>query len=145
SQQGLLNFMFLAELQQHPDGFASADEFRHHGQLVYDPTEEFYDGNSQGGILGGALIATAPNIHRGELGMPESNYSLLLLRYGRLEQRFAQVLYTAYPDGLDQSRIFAFMQMSWDRAKNNGYLSHLAGRHLPNTQADKHLLRHVAL
>src|SRR5690554_5682965 len=40
SQQGLLNFMFLAELMQHPDGFASADEFRHHGQLVYDPTEE---------------------------------------------------------------------------------------------------------
>ncbi|MDX9686037.1 hypothetical protein [Halopseudomonas formosensis] len=145
SQQGLLNFMFLAELLQHPDGFASADEFRHHGQLVYDPTEVFYDGNSQGGILGGALIATAPNLHRGVLGVPGSNYSLLLRRYGPFEQRFAPVLYAAYPDGLDQSLNFALMQMLWDRAENNGYLSHLAGRHLPNTPADKHVLLHVAL
>lgn len=145
SQQGLLNFMFLAELMQHPDGFASADEFRHQGQLVYDPTEVFYDGNSQGGILGGALIATAPNLHRGVLGVPGSNYSLLLRRYGPFEQRFAPVLYAAYPDGLDQSLNFALMQMLWDRAENNGYLSHLAGRHLPNTPADKHVLLHVAL
>ncbi len=145
SQQGLLNFMFLAELLQHPDGFASADEFRHQGQLVYDPTEVFYDGNSQGGILGGALIATAPNLHRGVLGVPGSNYSLLLRRYGPFEQRFAPVLYAAYPDGLDQSLNFALMQMLWDRAENNGYLSHLAGRHLPNTPADKHVLLHVAL
>lgn len=145
SQQGLLNFMFLAELLQHPDGFASADEFRHQGQLVYDPTEVFYDGNSQGGILGGALIATAPNLHRGVLGVPGSNYSLLLRRYGPFEQRFAPVLYAAYPDGLDQSLSFALMQMLWDRAENNGYLSHLAGRHLPNTPADKHVLLHVAL
>lgn len=145
SQQGLLNFMFLAELMQHPDGFASADEFRHQGQLVYDPTEVFYDGNSQGGILGGALIATAPNLHRGVLGVPGSNYSLLLRRYGPFEQRFAPVLYAAYPDGLDQSLNFALMQMLWDRAENNGYLSHLAGRHLPNTPAAKHVLLHVAL
>lgn len=145
SQQGLLNFMFLAELLQHPDGFASADEFRHQGQLVYDPTEVFYDGNSQGGILGGALIAAAPNLHRGVLGVPGSNYSLLLRRYGPFEQRFAPVLYAAYPDGLDQSLNFALMQMLWDRAENNGYLSHLAGRHLPNTPADKHVLLHVAL
>src|SRR5690606_1864952 len=145
SQQGLLNFMFLAELMQHPDGFASADEFRHPGPLVYDPTVLFCDGNRQGGILGGALIATAPNLQRGVLGVPGSDYSPLLRRYGPFEQRFAPVLYAAYPDGLDQSLNFALMQMLWDRAENNGYLSHLAGRHLPNTPADKHVLLHVAL
>lgn len=145
SQQGLLNFMYLAELMNHPQGFATAGEFRHNGQLVYDPAEVFYDGNSQGGILGGALVATAPNIHRGVLGVPGSNYSLLLRRYGPFEQRFATVLYAAYPDGLDQSLNFALMQMLWDRAENNGYLSHLAGRHLPGTPTDKHVLLHVAL
>lgn len=145
SQQGLLNFMYLAELMRHPDGFATAGEFKHNGQLIYDPAEVFYDGNSQGGILGGALVATAPNIHRGVLGVPGSNYSLLLRRYGPFNQRFAPVLYAAYPDGLDQSLNFALMQMLWDRAENNGYLSHLAGQHLPNTPADKHVLLHVAL
>lgn len=145
SQQGLLNFMYLAELMSHPQGFATATEFQHNGQLVYDPAEIFYDGNSQGGILGGALVATAPNIHRGVLGVPGSNYSLLLRRYGPFNQRFGSVLYEAYPDGLDQSLNFALMQMLWDRAENNGYLSHLAGRYLPRTPTDKHVLLHVAL
>ncbi|WP_144779452.1 hypothetical protein [Marinobacter maritimus] len=147
SQQGLLNFMYLAELMRHPDGFASNSNFRHGpgDTLVYDPTEVFYDGNSQGGILGGALVATAPNIHRGVLGVPGSNYSLLLRRYGPFDQRFGSVLYEAYQGGLDQSLNFALMQMLWDRAENNGYLSHLAGNHLPNTPTEKKILLHVAL
>lgn len=147
SQQGVLNAMFLAELLTHPQGFQSHPAFRHGPAetLVYDPSEVFYDGNSQGGILGGALVATAPNIHRGVLGVPGSNYSLLLRRYGPFNQRFGTVLYQAYEDGLDRSLIFALMQMLWDRAENNGYLSHLAGDYLPNTPTNKRLLLHVAL
>ncbi|ALO47383.1 hypothetical protein [Pseudohongiella spirulinae] len=147
SQQGILAAMYLAELLRHPDGFASHPAFRHgpENTLVYDPAEVFYDGNSQGGILGGALIATAPNIHRGVLGVPGSNYSLLLRRYGDFNVRFGFILYEAYQDELDRSLVFALMQMLWDRAENNGYLSHLAGRHLPNTPADKRVLLHVAL
>lgn len=147
SQQGLLNAMFLAELLKHPQGFQAAPAFRHGpaDTLVYDPSEVFYDGNSQGGILGGALVATAPNIDRGVLGVPGSNYSLLLRRYGPFNQRFGSVLYEAYEDGLDRSLTFALMQMLWDRAENNGYLSHLAGDYLPNTGTDKRVLLHVGL
>lgn len=147
SQQGILNAMFLAELMSHPDGFQSDDAFRHGpvDTLVYDPSEIFYDGNSQGGIVGGALVATAPNINRGVLGVPGSNYSLLLRRYGPFDQRFGFIMYDAYQDDLDRSLVFAFMQMLWDRAENNGYLSHLAGNHLPNTPTDKTVLLHVAL
>lgn len=147
SQQGILNAMFLAELLRHPDGFASHAAFRHgpEDSLVYDPSEVFYDGNSQGGILGGALVATAPNIHRGVLGVPGSNYSLLLRRYGPFAERFGVVLYQAYPDELDRSLVLSLMQMLWDRAENNGYLSHLAGRYLPGTPSNKAVLLHVAL
>lgn len=147
SQQGILNAMFLAELLRHPSGFASDPAFRHGpgNTLIYDPAEVFYDGNSQGGILGGALVATAPNIHRGVLGVPGSNYSLLLRRYGPFDQRFGYILYQAYTDDLDRSLTFALMQMLWDRAENNGYLSHLAGDFLPNTPTDKAVLLHVAL
>lgn len=141
SQQGLLNFMYLAELMRHPDGFSSNASFRHgpDDTPVFDRSEVFYDGNSQGGILGGALVAAAPNIHRGVLGVPGSNYSLLLRRYGPFNQRFGSVLYEAYPDGLDQSLSFALMQMLWDRAENNGYLSMLADN------SEKNVLLHVAL
>lgn len=145
SQQGILNFMFLAELLKHPDGFQSDPAFSHNGLLIYDPTEVSYDGNSQGGILGGALIAAAPNMHRGVLGVPGSNYSLLLRRYGPFDERFSYVLYEAYKDELERSLVFGLMQMLWDRAENNGYLSHLAGRHLPNTPSDKRVLLHVGL
>lgn len=147
SQQGVLAAMYLAELLRHPDGFASHPAFQHGADntLVFDPSEVFYDGNSQGGILGGALVATAPNIHRGVLGVPGSNYSLLLRRYGDFDTRFGFILYDAYKNELDRSMVFALMQMLWDRAENNGYLSHLAGRHLPNTPTDKSILLHVAL
>ncbi|MBA3980506.1 MAG: hypothetical protein C0462_07875 [Alcanivorax sp.] len=147
SQQGLLNFMYLARLLTHPDGFASHPAFSHEGQVVFETEhdEVFFDGNSQGGIMGGALVATAPDIHRGVLGVPGANYSLLLQRFGPFEERFGFILYGAYPDTLDQSAVFALMQMLWDRAENNGYLSHLAGRHLPNTDTDKRVLLHAAL
>lgn len=141
SQQGLLNFMYLAELMRHPDGFSSDSNFQYgpNNTPVFEGSDVFYDGNSQGGILGGALVAVAPNIHRGVLGVPGSNYSLLLRRYGPFNQRFGSVLYAAYPNGLDQSLSFALMQMLWDRAENNGYLSMLADNN------DKQVLLHVAL
>lgn len=147
SQQGILNFMYLAELLIHPDGFASHPAFQHEGQVVFEVSdnEVFFDGNSQGGIIGGALVATAPNIHRGVLGVPGANYSLLLQRFGPFEERFGFILYSAYPDTLDQSLVFSLMQMLWDRAENNGYLSHLAGNYLPNTEPDKRVLLHAAL
>lgn len=143
SQQGLLNTMFLAELLKHPNGFQSHPAFRHgvDDTLIYDASDVFYDGNSQGGILGGALVATAPNIDRGVLGVPGSNYSLLLRRYGPFDQRFGFVLYEAYQDDLDRSLVFALMQMLWDRAENNGYLSLLA----ENSTGQKDVLLHVAL
>jgi hypothetical protein len=147
SQQGFLAFMYLAELLKHPDGFASHAAFRHgsSNRLVYDPSEVFYDGNSQGGILGGAMIAAAPNVHRGVLGVPGGNYSLLLQRNNGFLTSFAIAMYPAYPNSLDRQLIFALQQMLWDRAENNGYLSHFAGRHLPNTPADKAVLLHVGL
>ncbi|KAF0811220.1 hypothetical protein A167_00252 [Alcanivorax sp. S71-1-4] len=147
SQQGILNFMYLAELLRHEDGFASHPAFQHNGNVVFQTglDEVFYDGNSQGGIIGGALVATAPNVHRGVLGVPGANYSLLLQRFGPFAERFGVIFYPAYPDKLDQSLVFALMQMLWDRAENNGYLSHFAGRYLPNTEQDKRILLHGAL
>ena len=40
------------------------------GDPVIDTSELYYDGNSQGGILGGSLVAVAPDLTRGVLGVP---------------------------------------------------------------------------
>ena len=47
---------------------------------VLDTSHLYYNGNSQGGILGGALTAVSPDFTRASLGVPAMNYSVLLPR-----------------------------------------------------------------
>ena len=50
------------------------------GESVIDTRRLFYDGNSQGGIIGGALAAVGVDHDRAVLGVPGMNYSTLLRR-----------------------------------------------------------------
>lgn len=124
SQQGMLNFMFLARLLKHPQGFASDPAFQVDGRPVFDTDAVFYDGNSQGGILGGVVVATSPDIDRGVLGVPGMNYSTLLRRSKDFDL-YSIPLYLAYQDSLDRTFLLSFMEMAWERAENNGYAAHL--------------------
>ena len=142
TQQGFIGWMYLAELLRHTDGFATHEAFQVEGRSVYDGTHVYYYGNSQGGILGGALLATAPNIENGVLGVPGMNYSLLLRRSVDFDL-YAAFLRPAYPDVLDQTLLLSLYQMLWDRGENNGYANHLVSDPLPNTPA-KNVLLHVA-
>ena len=49
-----------------------------------DTSRLYYNGNSQGGIIGGALTALSPDFTRASLGVPAMNYSVLLHALGRL-------------------------------------------------------------
>ncbi|MBI2384239.1 MAG: tandem-95 repeat protein, partial [Gammaproteobacteria bacterium] len=81
SQQGLLNYMFLARLVAHPQGFAADAAFQGEvGKPLFARREVFYDGNSQGGIVGGAVMAISKDVNRGVLGSLGMNYSTLLQR-----------------------------------------------------------------
>lgn len=125
SQQGMLNFMYLARLLTHPQGFAGDDRFKVAGQPVFDPSEVFYHGNSQGGILGGVVVAASKDINRGVLGVIGMNYSTLLTRSTDFTL-YSIPLYLAYQDDLDRNFAFSLMQMLWDRSENNGYAHHLS-------------------
>ncbi|HEY0974574.1 MAG TPA: PKD domain-containing protein [Solimonas sp.] len=132
SQQGMLNMMFLARLLRHPEGFAADPAFQLDGQPLFDRREVFYDGNSQGGILGGPVIALSKDIRRGVLGVIGMNYSTLLQRSvdfdGQLEPGippYSLPLYLMYQDDLDRDLAFSLIQMLWDRSENNGYAHHL--------------------
>jgi hypothetical protein len=71
SQQGFLHFHLLGRLMIHPDGFAADPAFQDdEGRPRLDPSEVVYDGNSQGGILGGSLVALAPDVRKASLGVP---------------------------------------------------------------------------
>ena len=63
---------------------------------MLDTRHLYYNGNSQGGIMGGALTAVSPDFTRAALGVPAMNYSVLLPRSVDFDE-FAEFLYPAYP------------------------------------------------
>jgi hypothetical protein len=138
-QQAYLNFMFLGRLMIHPNGFPSSAQFQLGGKPAIDPARLFYDGNSQGGIEGGALTALAPDFNRAVLGVPAMNYSLLIRRSSDFDP-FAAVLYKAYPSELERPLIISMLQMLWDRGDANGYAQHMTTRPYANTPSHTVLL-----
>ncbi len=140
-QQGMLAQLFLARLLKDDRGFASDPAFQADGGAPLLRTGEvFYDGNSQGGIIGGAVVAVSQDITRGVLGVPGMNYSTLLDRSTDFAT-YESVLNASYPSEQDRQILFGLVQMLWDRAENNGYASHLrAGEELPGTPAHAVLL-----
>jgi hypothetical protein len=129
SEQGMLNALFLARAVIHPDGLGTDPAFRDaDGRPLVDTRHGIgYDGNSQGGILGGALVAASPDIRRGVLGVTGMNYGLLLNRSADFAP-FQQVLDVSYPDRLRQQIVLQLFQMVWDRGETDGYANHLTDR-----------------
>ncbi len=138
-QQGFLNFQFLARLLRHPEGFSSHEAFQIGGSPLLDMGEVFYDGNSQGGILGGAATAVSTQWTRGVLGVPGMNFGALLDRSRSFDQ-FRPVLDGAYEDPLERQIVLALIQMLWDRGEANGYANHLGRDPLPGTPEHQVLL-----
>jgi hypothetical protein len=155
AQQGFLNFQYVGRALIHPDGLGTHEAFTVGGQPVLDTSELFYNGNSQGGIMGGALTALAVDFTKSVLGVPGMNYSTLLNRSVDWEGEFidpsnpdipayASFMYNMYPDKVEQQLVFSLIQMLWDRAEANGYAAHMTTDPYPNTPAHQVLLE-VAL
>jgi hypothetical protein len=153
-QQGMLNFLYLARLMVHPQGFNSNAAFHKlGGGPMIDTTQAYYDGNSQGGIIGGSLMAVFVDGNRGVLGVPGMNYSTLLQRstdWGTGQPpdpsdpdlpEYSYLFYQSYPNELQRPLMFSLMQLLWDRAEANGYALHMTDDPLPNTPAH-HVMLH---
>lgn len=168
-QQGFVNMMMIQRAMVHPNGFATDPAF------IVDPddagpepagsvidtsagaaTRAMYHGISQGGIMGGAYTALAPDVDYGVLGVPGINYSTLLARsvdfdayahgtidLGGGEQYLPGIgLYDNYTDKSEYPVIFSIMQLFWDRGEGNGYVHTMnpANPGLPNTNNHSVLL-----
>jgi hypothetical protein len=137
-QQGILNFMFLGRLMVHPQGLSSHPEFA--GRI--NTERLFYAGASLGGIIGGALTSVAPDFERSALIVPGLRFSLLLTRSTQFPA-FGHILYSKYPDPVEQSLVNSMIQVLWDRGEANGYVYHMVRDPLPNTPK-KTVLLHEA-
>ncbi|MGH2985525.1 MAG: hypothetical protein ACRDLO_02415 [Solirubrobacterales bacterium] len=143
-QQGLLNTLFLGRLMIHPSGFVGdaafhVDDTNAATPPVIDTSRLYYNGNSQGGILGGAATAVAPDWTRATLGVPAMNYSVLLNRSVDFDL-YKTILDPVYPDPLTQQLALSLIQMLWDRSDPNGYAHRMTAKPLANTPAHEVLL-----
>ncbi|MCW2607718.1 MAG: hypothetical protein JWO60_2411, partial [Frankiales bacterium] len=138
-QQGMLAQLFLARLLKSKDGFASDAAFQEGGKPALETGTVYYDGNSQGGIIGGAVLAVAQDITRGALGVPGMNYSTLLDRSVDFAT-YEAVFNAAYPSERDRQLVFALIQGLWDRGEANGYAAHISKDPLPGTPRHQVLL-----
>jgi hypothetical protein len=112
---------------------------------VLDPDQGLYwEGISQGAIMGGALTALEPDLTQSVLNVTGMNYSTLLRRSsdsgGYLEiPTFG--LYDNYTNQQERPLILSIMQLVWDRGEANGYAQHMTSDPLPDTPAHHVLLQ----
>jgi hypothetical protein len=142
--QGLVQFVAAAAMMQGamaedpalalPDPAGGADI------PVVDPSEVYYYGNSQGGILGGVYLAMSPTIERGVLGVPGMPYSLLLSRSADFTPFFA-LFQGVYHDQEDISFWMALMQNLWDSAEPGGWGRQMAEDPISGVPAKQVLLQ----
>jgi hypothetical protein len=142
-QQGLLDELFLGRAMISSSGFTTSAAFHQDGTLssgsVLNTSHLFYNGNSQGGIMGGALTAVSPDFTRASLGVPAMNYSVLLPRSVDFDE-FAQVFYPYYPNETSRPLVLDMMQMLWDRGEPDGYAERMTSDPLPDTPAHQVLM-----
>ncbi|CAN5458126.1 hypothetical protein BH10ACT2_BH10ACT2_03900 [soil metagenome] len=138
-QQGLLNQQFLGRLMNSSAGFNHSTAFQNFAGaplLLNDATQ--FVGNSQGGVMGGAVSAISSEWSRVVLGVPGINYSLLLSRSSQWP-KFQAVSDVAYTDPIGRVLGIQLIQLLWDRGENDGYAQHLTNDPYPGIEA-KHLL-----
>lgn len=142
TQQGLLNFLVLGRLMTLADGLVDDPAFQDDGgePLIDTAGGLHYYGLSQGGIMGGALVAVSDEITRGVLGVPGMNYSTLLERSVDFDP-FFDLLAAKYSSPLDRIIMLGVIQMQWDRGEANGYANHVTADPLPGTPASEVLLQ----
>jgi hypothetical protein len=138
-QQGMLNALYLGRLMIHKDGLPANSAF---AGLV-DTSHLYFDGNSQGGIMGGALTPVAPDFTRAVLGVLGMNYSVLLNR-SKDWATYSAVFNPSYPSERDRPLVLDLLQLMWDRGEADGYAQHMTSQPLPGTP--KHtVLLHAAV
>jgi len=163
-QQGELNFLYLARLMVHPQGFGANPAFQWDDthQSFIDTRQAFYDGNSQGGIYGGTVCAVSVDVRHCVLGVPGMDYSILLPRSSDYVAEkplsaydptqfnpndpqgqigYSSLLDNSYPDQSQRMLILDLIQTLWDRSDPNGYATHMTATPLPNTPRHQVLLQ----
>ncbi len=140
-QQGVLNAIVFSRALQGDLGADAALDMGDHSAV--DPSQVFYAGSSQGGIMGSVLLAVSPDIQRGILDVPGQPYNLMLNRSQGFNT-YLGLLLQNYDDPVDIQFGLSVIQMMWDRSEPAGY-THLIRDGLLPGSPPKDVLMQVAI
>jgi len=140
-QQAVLNTLFLGRLMDSPAGLAANPAFQVAGRPAIDTSHLYYDGNSQGGIMGGVTLAVSPDVRRAVLGVTGMDYGNLLLPRSTDFSTFSQFLHITYPDRSMYPVILDLIDQLWDRADPDGYAPYMTTHPLPDTPSHEALMQ----
>jgi hypothetical protein len=104
--------------------------FGGHSVISTDPADWHYNGNSQGGIMGGMYMAVSNDVRSGVLGVGGGPYALLLPRSSDFSELF-DILKVRYPRSLDRMAILALMQALWDKSDPAGWAGYITPEATP--------------
>jgi hypothetical protein len=124
-----------------PHGFAANPDFQASGRPVISTSHLYYDGNSQGGIMGGVFTAVSPDVRRAVLGVTGMDYGNLLLARSTDFTTFSQFLGLYYPDQSMYPVILDLLDQLWDRADPDGYAPYMTSHPLPDTPSHQVLMQ----
>ena len=140
-QQAVLNTLFLGRLMIDEHGFAANPDFQAGGRSVLDTSHVYYNGNSQGGIMGGVTLAVSPDVRRAVLGVTGMDYGNLLLARSTDFTSFSQFLGIYYRDPSMYPVILDLLDQLWDRADPDGYARYMTSHPLPDTPTHQVLMQ----
>jgi hypothetical protein len=140
-EQGVLNALLAMRMMK--GRFWKDPAVTFDGKAAIDPTQAYYQGDSQGGILGTTYMALTTDVTRGELGEGGMPYNLLLNRSKDFAE-FFQLFKVAYGTNLNIQLSLGLLQMQWDRVEPDGFAPFLTGDLLPGTP-DHRVLMHVSI
>lgn len=110
------------------------------GKPVSDGKEVYYFGVSNGGIQGTTFMGLTPDIVRGVLNVPGSEWSLMIYRSADLGA-FGKLLSLLLPDLVDRQVAMAAIQSEWDYTDPATYAPHLLAKPLPGVPAKRILVQ----
>jgi hypothetical protein len=140
--QAMANFIAVAALAQGP--IVSLPELQTPAGPAYDPSVLYYDGNSQGSILGSTYVALSPSISRAVFGVGGNDFSFIMFRAAPFAL-FLNLMGTVVSRPIDQLKLAFMTQSSFDRIDPLSFAPHLLTDTFPGSPASRQVLQHIGI
>ena len=132
--QGMLNTLLVTRTIA--GACASNAAFQINGQTVFDPTEKYFLGISQGSIFGTTVAALSQDIDRFILNVGGMSYPIMIIRSVDFPD-YNKVIQAWYPHKLDTDLLMVMIASHWDLSEPATYAPHIIKDPLPNTPVKK--------